>query len=104
MSPPVYRDEQRVLVFPERTAAALPAGTVVYQVKVTMRDIEPPIWRRIQIPADYTLRELHDVLVTVFAWLDYHLHQFIVKGIYYGGPEPEFEDDLPMRGDVRTKV
>jgi hypothetical protein len=104
MSPPVFNDGQRVLVFPHRPAAPLPAGTVVYQLTVTLAEIEPPIWRRIQVPADSTLRELHDVLITVFAWLDYHLHQFIVNGVYYGGPEPEFADDRPLRRDDRTKL
>jgi hypothetical protein len=102
MSPPVFNDGERLLVFPNRPAKALPVDTVVYQLKITLQDIAPPIWRRIQIPADATLRELHEVIQTVFGWLDSHLHLFEVKGTYYG--EPDLELDLPIHRADRTKV
>jgi hypothetical protein len=34
----------------------------IYQMKVTLRDTRPPIWRRLQVPAGLTLEVLHDVL------------------------------------------
>ncbi len=102
MSPPVFDDGQRLLVFPHRPAQTLPADRVVYQLKITLQDIAPPVWRRIQLPADSTLRELHEVIQTVFGWLDYHLHLFDLKGVQYGEPDPEF--DLPMHRDDRTKA
>ena len=37
----------------------------IYQMKVTLMDSKPPIWRRIQVPADITLAKLHQVLQVV---------------------------------------
>lgn len=49
----------------------------VYQLKVTLKDVKPPIWRRIQVAADTPLDELHAILQAVMGWTDSHLHQFI---------------------------
>jgi hypothetical protein len=73
---------------------AIDKSGVVYQFKVTLTASNPPIWRRIQVP-DMTLGELHEVLQVVMDWEDYHLHQFIVRGEYYGtlGPEDMLLDE-----------
>jgi len=44
----------------------------LYQFKVTLRGIHPPIWRRIQVWEDATLAQLHRVLQMVMGWEDYH--------------------------------
>lgn len=62
----------------------------VYQLKVTLRDSKPPIWRRIQVTSDIRLSTLHQVLQVVMGWEDAHLHQFIAHGFYYGTPHPDF--------------
>lgn len=49
---------------------------LVYQFKVTLKDIKPPICRRIQVPETYTLWDLHVVIQDAMNWLDYHLHRF----------------------------
>ena len=59
----------------------------IVQVRITLQDIDPPIWRRVQVPADFPLRRLHDVIQAVMGWLDYHLHQFEVGDKLYGQPE-----------------
>jgi hypothetical protein len=62
-----------------------PIGAVpLYQLKITLRDSRPPIWRRIIVPANIKLSRLHDVLQTVMPWTNSHLHQFIVAGVFYG--------------------
>jgi len=62
----------------------------VYQLKVTLRDSKPPIWRRIQVTSDIRLSTLHLVLQVVMGWEDAHLHQFMAHGVYYGTPHPDF--------------
>jgi len=64
----------------------------VYQLKITLRDSKPPIWRRVQVPGDITLYKLHRVLQVVMGWTDSHLHQFVIDGRYYGEPDPEFRE------------
>ena len=47
-------------------------------VRVTLRDIEPPIWRELSLPDAYTLEQLHRCIQLTFDWLDYHLFEFHV--------------------------
>jgi hypothetical protein len=51
--------------------------TAVYQLKVTLREIKPAIWRRLQVPAEIKLDKLHMVLQDALGWTNSHLHQFI---------------------------
>lgn len=73
----------------------------IYQIKVTLKHSQPPIWRRIQVPADVSLARLHRILQAVMGWEDYHLHQFIVDGEYYGEPHPDYEVWGPEMRDER---
>jgi hypothetical protein len=71
----------------ERRYAVHKSGAI-YQFKVVLKDSNPPIWRRIQVP-DCTLGELHQILQAVMGWEYYHLHQFIIRGDCYGTLDPE---------------
>jgi hypothetical protein len=79
--------------------AAKPRVTGVYQLKVTLKGIRPPIWRRLQVPGPITLAALHDVLQAAFGWTDTHLHQFIVGERYYGQPD-DFDEVVFDEGGV----
>ncbi|HJK86945.1 MAG TPA: plasmid pRiA4b ORF-3 family protein [Candidatus Megaira endosymbiont of Nemacystus decipiens] len=48
----------------------------IYQFKITLKSSKPPIWRRIQVPENYSFWELHVALQDAMGWEDYHLHQF----------------------------
>lgn len=79
----------------------------IAQLRITLLEIDPPIWRRLLVPRTTTLGELHHMIQAAFGWLDYHLHQFEIGGLRFGDPdllnEDAFEDDahaLP-EGDVR---
>jgi hypothetical protein len=50
----------------------------IYQVKITLRNSKPPIWRRVLLPADIRLSDLHKVMQVVMGWTNSHLHQFEV--------------------------
>ncbi|HEY6273753.1 MAG TPA: plasmid pRiA4b ORF-3 family protein [Terriglobales bacterium] len=67
----------------------------LYQLKVTLQDIDPPIWRRIQVWEDTTLAQLHRMLQIVMGWEDCHLHQFEIGRRIYSVPDPD--DDLYER-------
>src|ERR1035441_5443349 len=58
----------------------------IYQLKITLLEIDPPIWRRIQVPSTIPLCCLHDALQAVLGWTDSHLHQFEKDGKYWGVP------------------
>jgi hypothetical protein len=40
----------------------------IYQFKVTLRGSKPPIWRRIQVPANYNFWDLHVAIADVMGW------------------------------------
>lgn len=63
----------------------------VCQLKITLKDSRPPIWRRIQVAGDTSLAKLHRILQIVMGWTDSHLHQFTIHGCDYGVPDPDFE-------------
>lgn len=48
----------------------------IYRFKITLLDIEPEVWREIELPQSYNFWELHVAIQDSFGWLDYHLHQF----------------------------
>ncbi|MDP2859455.1 MAG: plasmid pRiA4b ORF-3 family protein [Bacillota bacterium] len=66
------------------------AKLAVYQFKVTLGGIDPPIWRRFQVTNDITLHGLHLVLQEVMGWSNDHLYEFVVRKVRYGEPDPEY--------------
>ena len=58
-----------------------------YQMKITLKGIRPPIWRRFQVRGDVRLSRLHEIIQVVMGWTDSHLHQFLIDGTYYRQPE-----------------
>ncbi len=48
----------------------------VFQFKITLKGIKPPIWRRIQVPEIYTFWDLHVAIQDAMGWDDYHFHEF----------------------------
>jgi hypothetical protein len=78
-------------------------GPAIFQVKIALLDIEPSIWRRVLVPAETTLDQLHEVIQAAFGWWNYHLHQYLIDGELYALPDPEYDDDLlPPRLDERA--
>jgi hypothetical protein len=78
------------------TVAALPAKrkrsdgpTAVYQIKVGLRGATPPIWRRLEVPADISLARLHLVIQVAFGWDDSHLHVFETPYGRFGDADAE---------------
>ncbi|MGW1989549.1 IS1096 element passenger TnpR family protein [Embleya sp. NPDC001921] len=55
---------------------AEPEAVPRYQLKIALRDVSPPIWRRITLPADTSLGCLHEIVQVCFGWENSHLHAF----------------------------
>jgi hypothetical protein len=71
----------------------------IYQIKVTLKDFKPSIWRSIQVRSDATLGELHALIQTAMGWANSHLHHFIVGKPpnlrFIGAPDPN-EGDIDL--------
>ena len=67
--------------------------------------VEPRVWRRLRVPADLTLLDLHHAIQVVMGWLDYHLHVFEIGDREYGPrPEEEFEREQWAGDDARLTI
>ncbi|SMC23685.1 pRiA4b ORF-3-like protein [Desulfacinum hydrothermale DSM 13146] len=70
-----------------------------YQVKVTLKGSEPPIWRRLLVDSRLRLDQFHLVLQVAMGWENQHLHQFESNGVVF---EPRIPDE-PPRGKNEAK-
>lgn len=67
----------------------------IYQFKITLEEVEPQIWRRIQVPEKYSFWDLHVAIQDAMNWTDSHLHQFDIvnpkndKEVHIGIPDDE---------------
>jgi hypothetical protein len=77
-----------------------PASDVMYQLKVTLHDTKPPVWRRVLVDGASTLDQVHEVIQAAFGWWNYHLHEFEIGQTRYGVPDPD-EDWGPPTTDER---
>lgn len=67
----------------------------VYRVRIDLKGAKPPIWRRIELSADISLGEMHDVIQTAFDWTDSHLHVFETEYGPFGNGGSELEHRNP---------
>lgn len=94
------------------TAGAVPGGPVrgsapsaadsVHRLKITLKGIRPPVWRRVEVASDTTLTELHDVIQVAFGWEDAHLHDFEIDGQRYGTEDFMDWEDSSVDEDAVT--
>ncbi len=72
----------------------------VYQFKILLEGSKPSIWRRIQVPENYSFWDLHVAIQDAMGWSDYHLHEFETTGQFFGNsqsigiPDPAGDDDI----------
>lgn len=76
-----------------------------FQLKILLDFIEPEIWRRVVVPDNFTLGDLHHIIQIAMGWQNCHLHRFEIDGVNYtlgdAAPEMKMEDeDRAMLRDV----
>ncbi|MEV4183790.1 recombinase family protein [Streptosporangium canum] len=82
----------RVVVMRGRVAV----GTI-HQLKITLREVHPPVWRRVHVPSEVSLAELHEVIQVAMGWQQHHLHLF-GKGDYEYGDNARDETKVTLAG------
>lgn len=75
----------------------------IFQLKVTLNDTAPAVWRRLLVPADMTLAKLHHVLQGAMGWTDSHLHCFETWAGRFGMEGVE-EDTDDLKDERRVKL
>lgn len=74
------------------------------QIHVSLDEIEPEIWRRLVLPSQWNLEQLHLAIQAAFNWWNYHLHELHIGGLRYGDVElltEDASDDDPSVFDFR---
>ena len=56
------------------------------ELKVSLAGFRPPVWRRVRLPVNATLADLHEVIQVLFGWDGDHLHVFQVGKKQYSDP------------------
>jgi hypothetical protein len=74
----------------------------IYRIHVSLLDINPPIWRRVEVSSQTTLKQFHRILQIVTGWENCHLHEYLVGGKRYGIQDQDFDE--PDGVIVETKV
>ena len=57
---------------------------VICQFKITLLDVLPLVWRRIQVQNRCSLDTLHEHIQNAMGWADTHPHHFVIDGMLYG--------------------
>jgi hypothetical protein len=74
----------------------------IYQIKISLIGVKPPIWRTVLVASNIDLETFHDVIQLAMGWTDSHLHQFIANKVFYGIPDDDFE--LEMEDETKYKL
>jgi hypothetical protein len=92
------------------TTSKTKTDSPIYQIKVTLKDFKPTIWRRVQVSSDTTLGMLHVIIQMVMGWGGHHLHQFILGKrpylIFIGSPsifDENMDEGMQDEDGVRIK-
>jgi hypothetical protein len=74
----------------------------VLTLEIALEDVEPRIWRRIEVPSTSTFFDLHSAILDAMGWEDAHLHEFTIDEplgphpLRIGLPDDEFPDERPV--------
>jgi hypothetical protein len=73
------------------------------QFRLSVKDVEPEIWRKILVSSDTTLAKLHSILQVLMGWSDNHLYAFVIDRKRYS-PPTEYDDVVAKGNSVSTKL
>jgi hypothetical protein len=91
----------------------------IARLRIELDEVKPLVWRRVEVPIDIHLDDLHVVIQIVMGWENDHLYEFRRGRTAYGVPDPEWglegsgslsaeetrlQDLLAGRGKVFTYV
>ena len=78
----------------------------IARLRIELQEIEPTIWRRIDVPLSSTLLALHDSIQFAFRWTDSHLFEFEIGERRYGQPEYDryADERLYKAASIRLKT
>jgi len=64
----------------------------VVQLKISLKNSTPPIWRRVLVKSSISFYELHYTIQIAMGWGNYHLFEFKIGDYRIGIIDEDFED------------
>jgi hypothetical protein len=89
----VHSPEKRKSTKPSTARKDQESAPQLYQFRVSISDVSPPIWRRVLVSSDTTLDRLSHIIDILFDWSGDHLHKFMFPTPFGGGNM--LNEDLP---------
>lgn len=74
----------------------------IHELRITLLELAPPIWRRVQVPASMSLDRFHRVIQAAMGWRQEHLYEFTIDGVLYGLPDREFGREIADARRIRA--
>jgi len=72
----------------------------IYQLRISLKETEPEIWRRVLVRGSTSLHKLHLVIQDVMGWTNSHLYEFEIRGERFEAPDPEAEGQDSTRAKL----
>lgn len=73
-----------------------PSHAVITRLTITLDDVEPPVWRQLEVRGELTLDVVHELLQAAMGWENYHLHRFWRGVDAYQPAEPRFVTEIDI--------
>ena len=74
------------------------------QLRISLLDVVPLVWRSVVVPETITLPRLHGVIQQAMGWEGGHLHEFVMGTGRYGEPDPDFDLNNEVQSEQRVKL
>lgn len=75
---------------------------LLYEIKVQLQEIDPPIWRQLRVRPQTSLARLHKVFQKAIGWTNSHIHVFKIGDKEYG--EGDFDWDFDVHDYTGIKL
>lgn len=75
-----------------RSKKTVQMGGTVHQLKITLLEVDPSIWRCVLFTSDASLGDLNFILQAAMGWTNSHLHQFTIDGADFSDPQFEMDE------------
>lgn len=76
----------------------------LYELDVRLREIEPAIWRTIEMPGVSSLEDVHFAIQVAMGWTNSHLHQFVIGETSYGMADVDGAEDLELEDERQFRL
>lgn len=76
----------------------------IARIRITLKDMEPAIWRRVELPLSNSLKTLHLAIQAVMLFENYHLFRFDVGEASYGIPLDDNWMGRPTRDAANIRL